>query len=100
MADQRKGMFQASFSLGNLVVLGTMIASLAVGWSRLETGLAHHDDRITETEQELKELRRDQRGFETSVAGLRSDMKHLLTEMARTRETIERLERERRLGSK
>ena len=32
--------------IGNLLVLGAMIVSIASGWARLESGLADHDRRI------------------------------------------------------
>lgn len=94
MAEQRNGDVWPGFSRGNVLTIVLLLCSLAAGWTRMEVALTDHERRIEDSEAELKEVRRDQRGFEAGFAGLRSDMKHLLSEVSRTRQTIERLERE------
>ncbi len=96
MAEARHKWIQPGISMGNVIVLVTMVAGLAAGWGRLEAGLSNHDRRITENASDVKEIQRDLRPLSTELTEIRSDMKYLIQEVGRTRQTLERLDRERR----
>ncbi|WP_281928481.1 hypothetical protein [Roseibium album] len=96
MPDPKIKVFENRFTTGNAITILIMLATVTAGWTRMEAALADHERRILEAEQEVKEIVRDQRGFEQSFAGLRSDMKHVIAEVSRTRQTVERLDRERK----
>lgn len=95
MAEQKSKWIQPGISMGNVIVLVTMVAGLAAGWGRLEAGLSSHDKRITENASDVKEIQRDLRPLSTGLTEIRSDMKYLIQEVGRMRQTVERLNRER-----
>lgn len=96
MAEQKTRWIQPGVSVGNLIVLVSMLIGLAMGWARMESALGEHERRIGENASEVKELRQEQRTFSMGFAELKTDLRHLLDEMSRTRQALERLERERR----
>ncbi|TYC48696.1 hypothetical protein FMN50_26970 [Rhodobacterales bacterium] len=87
MPDSKQSWIQPGISVGNVIVLGTLLISLAVGWTRLEAGLEDHDDRIIKLEQsaEVQIAERIKQG---------SDMADMKADMRWIRLTLERLERE------
>jgi len=96
MTAPKSRWIQPGISVGNLIVLGSMLIGLATSWTTMQSALGEHERRITENADELKELRREQHTFSMGFAELRADMRHLLEEVSRTRKALEQLERERR----
>ena len=91
MAEQRRGWIQPGISVGNLLVLGAMIVSIAIGWARLESGLADHNRRIRELEQADKLLVSERMREARYMADMKADMRWI-------RVTLERLERDLKRG--
>ncbi len=87
MAETRTGFIEKRISLGNLIVLATIIGSLALGWGRLETGLAHHDQRIRDLEESSRARMAERIREARDVADMRADMRWI-------REALQRLERD------
>lgn len=87
MAEQRKGELFPGFSYGNVMVLAAMGVSIALGWGRLETGLAHHDRRIQELEDAGDRLMTERMREARDVADIKADMRWI-------RLSLERLEGE------
>jgi len=87
MAEQKQGWIQPSISWGNLIVLASIGVSLAVGWTRLETGLENHDHRIEELEDGAKAMVAERMKQNGDMADLKADMRWI-------RVTLERLERD------
>ena len=96
MAEAKARWIQPGISMGNVVTIVVLICSLALGWGRMESALGDHERRILAGEEERKEMRKAQSDFSAGFAELRADMRHVLTEVSRTRQTVERLDRERR----
>ncbi|EFO30915.1 hypothetical protein TRICHSKD4_4515 [Roseibium sp. TrichSKD4] len=96
MAEQKARLIQPGISVGNVVTILIMLCSLALGWGRMESALGDHERRILAGETERKEMRKAQSDFSTGFAELRADMRHVLTEVSRMRQTVERIECERR----
>lgn len=89
MAEQRKRWIEPRISLGNLIVLGAMIGSLALGWGRLETGLAYHDERIQDLEEGAKMQTAERLKEARDVADMKADMRWI-------RDTLQRIDRDLR----
>lgn len=87
MAEQKQGWIQPGISVGNLIVLASIGVSLAVGWTRLETGLESHDHRIAELEDGAKAMVAERMKQNGDMADLKADMRWI-------RVTLERLERD------
>ncbi|MEP1576247.1 hypothetical protein [Roseibium album] len=87
MAEQKRPWIQPGISVGNVIVLGAMLVSIAIGWARLESGLADHDRRIEELEASDKALVKDRMVEARDLADMRADMRWI-------RDTLVRLERE------
>lgn len=87
MAEPRRGWIQPGISVGNVLVLISMFVSVAVGWARLESGLAEHNRRIQELEAADKSLVSERMREARDMADVRADMRWI-------RSTLERLERD------
>ncbi|MEO1110088.1 MAG: hypothetical protein AAFX90_19415 [Pseudomonadota bacterium] len=87
MAEQKRGWIQPGISVGNVIVLVSMLVSVAVGWARLESGLAEHNRRIQELEQADKSLMNDRMDEARDLANMKTDLRWI-------RVTLERLERD------
>ena len=75
MAEQKRSWIQPDISVGNLLVPGEMIVSIAIGWARLESGLADHDRRIEELEVSEKSLMKDRMAEARDLVGMRADLR-------------------------
>mgnify|MGYP001627520647 CR=1 FL=1 len=80
-------------SILNMLTILAMFAAAVSGWADMKARIEQQDRRLTAAEAELKDQRRETFAVTTSVTELRSDIKHLLDEMARTRAAIERMNR-------
>lgn len=87
MAERTKGWIQPGVSVGNLIVLGTMLVTLTAAWGRMEMGLADHDRRIVTLEDSDKTLTVERMKEGRDMADLKADMRWI-------RATLERLERD------
>lgn len=87
MVEKTKGWIQPGISVGNLLVLATMLVTLTAAWGRMEMGLADHDKRIVVLEESEKALTAERMKEVRDMADLRADMRWI-------RATLERLERE------
>lgn len=83
MAEERKRWIEPRVSLGNILVLVTIVSGLAAGWARLESALSYHNERIVELEDGAKALMNERMREARDVADMRADMRWIRDSLAR-----------------
>lgn len=77
MAETKPRWIQPSVSLGNLITIGVLLASVAGGWAKIESGLAAHERRIAELEESDKETRAREIDQIRLLAEMSADLRYL-----------------------